>query len=492
VLERCRRRGAGRRRRGGHVAAHDGAEKDEGDDDDDDGSGGGGDGEARPNVADSGESLFVQYLALACFPEADYVCSDFHAGQGQVTFGLDRRERADCLVSVPAAGAAARELRFFNYHGLAYHGDGLHLSDCPRRDGGQVDEEEEDDDDDDKADSVDWVRNLRLQRRRRRRRQQLRRRRRSGPEVVGRHDGPSRVNVVVDDSDDDGDDDDDRSRDALKADYAQALTRVDPTRLAVRYGVVHECDLLHRRSPLSPETIRAGGDGAGRGVAGAGGAGGQKIGLARLLRRNHAGDAVLGCPLPSRLTQAQLVERILRGGFNVDGSDFGGFVTVTGGRETRVGDGVLPGQFGFCHQRCAPAVFGGTAGEFTEMQAELQEGSPQAGRIALTKLLANEGTMSRTSVHGGGETYALDYFRFLYLERGFRDFTVAHLVFYRHKPFLTEFLRHLLQLRHDLRRRGGSKNSLDKLKLVINGIYGERERERVWWGRADPHSISVA
>ena len=38
--------------------------------------------EPKQNMADSMESIFAQFMLLAAFPSADYIFSNFHAGQG--------------------------------------------------------------------------------------------------------------------------------------------------------------------------------------------------------------------------------------------------------------------------------------------------------------------------------------------------------------------------------------------------------------------------
>jgi hypothetical protein len=44
------------------------------------------------------ENMFLQWLALTCFPDSKRICSNLHAGPAQCVFGLDRRDRVDAVV----------------------------------------------------------------------------------------------------------------------------------------------------------------------------------------------------------------------------------------------------------------------------------------------------------------------------------------------------------------------------------------------------------
>ena len=161
--------------------------------------------------------------------------------------------------------------------------------------------------------------------------------------------------------------------------------------------------------------------------------------------------------------------------------DFGGFVTILGGRESRTGDGVLPGAFGFCHQRTTLSAH--DLGEFTTMQAEMmvEEAAKRGGvdaaieaRIMLDKQLATEQTVCRTRFHGKGETISTDYLRFLIKERGLTDFKIVHFIAYRCKDFLRGFIENNLQRRYDLRDSTAPSDVLARslLKLTNNALYG--------------------
>ena len=87
------------------------------------------------NAMNSQESLFAQYASLDLFPNALRVCSAFHAGPGQQTFGASHRQKADALLVDPSPDGYVT-LRYLNLHGLYYHAaeDGvlLHMPGCPR------------------------------------------------------------------------------------------------------------------------------------------------------------------------------------------------------------------------------------------------------------------------------------------------------------------------------------------------------------------------
>ena len=120
----------------------------------------------RQDALESPESHFCQYLGLEVFPDAAYLCTGFHAGQGPVSFGSDFRRRADCLVAVDLSDdddddddgdgddrdghngdgeSSARRVRragrqqrrrrrhllYYNLHGIWFHRGGRHLEDCP-------------------------------------------------------------------------------------------------------------------------------------------------------------------------------------------------------------------------------------------------------------------------------------------------------------------------------------------------------------------------
>ena len=245
--------------------------------------------------------------------------------------------------------------------------------------------------------------------------------------------------------------DDERSRatrqaDRLKRRYAAALSEAGGSLgLTVEYESVGECWLTHsgidRRAALAARP-------------------GSVLGVGR-----------------RRFSIGRLLGEVLGSERNSSGSNsFGGFLTVTGGKESPSG---LPPEdvFGFCHQRCK--VGRGELGDFTLAEVDRTFGASGAD-AALRRMENTYQTFSRKSFHSEGETVSLDYLRFLVEERGFRGFRVKHFLFFRHKGFLDEFVTGLLQQRRDvvLSKEGDpAERNLRSglLKLVLNGESRRKE-----------------
>ena len=403
-------------------------------------------------MMDNLESLFVQYLNLHVFPNALYVCSAWTAGLGQITFGSDARRKADCLVAAEEERISRgrvietrRVLRYFNFHGTKFHGSGFHLPGCPQSSSREklntpVADKVPCFDQEKKKESVNpglWLEE----------------------EVKIRDD-----------------------QDELKHLYAEALTRVNPSSLAVRYDVAHECDFFHGKplpdsarlravsvedSQLGWRTREKGFDSAGLGE--------KYSSVKELLKKKYPTDSVLGVE-KKEYTQDSLVEHILQSGYNsIPGNGFGGFVTITGGKETRTDDGTILRQFGMCHQRCSRRAE--EVGAFSRFQASRQQGSIEKGERWIDRLITAKSTMSRNSFHEKGETISLDYFHFLLNERGLTGYKIRHFISYQHRHFLTPFIQDMLQKRHDTRSKPGGELMSQVLKLVLNGLYGESSKD---------------
>ena len=432
---------------------------------------------------DSGESLCCQFLALEVFPEATHVFSAFHAGLGQVTFGPDRRQKADCLISLETT-EGVRSLRYFNYHGLYFHRNGLHMPNCRR-----------------KPSVVEEIRRIAGKTYRARHEEKIayywmflnQRREEEGGQTAKSPPPPppppsfprdleritaGEYRLWADYLEREEREQCHKYDDELKSCYALALSKVDPSSLTVSYQVINECELLHEKTPPNP--MRWSQPGKRRAEEEEGQQQQQRKRLKKnfaqysdlreFLKCEHGEDSVLGIGRRMQFSsQEELVAKILDSGYNsVPGQEFGGFVVITGGRETRKGD-ILPRQMGFCHQRCSlsPAQ----VGSFTRMQAEMQWGK-KGGKEFVKRLSSNKGTLCRTSFHEGGEAISCDYFRFLLLERGFEDYTVRHFMYYTYKHFLDAFIEGMLQRRHTLKLENGPPLMREFLKLAINGTYG--------------------
>ena len=259
----------------------------------------------RQDALESPESHFCQYLGLEVFPEAAYLCTGFHAGQGQVSFGSDYRRRADCLVAVdlsdddddgaesggdyddddddddggndddgsaapkrrregggaPATAAAAgrsrprsgcrrrrRHLLYYNLHGLWFHRAGRHLEDCelrrPRRDASP--------DAADRGSSEDGGGSGGEEDR------ELRRRVAAALRTPARDSQPPPPPRQCREPSDwqKRKEADDLAEESLKAADAEALSAVDPDNLRLEYRVVHECAFSHGRTAPDPATFR--------------------------------------------------------------------------------------------------------------------------------------------------------------------------------------------------------------------------------------------
>lgn len=343
-----------------------------------------------PNMMDCQESLFAQIMALDVFPDCHFVFSGFHAGMGRTSFGSNCRMKADLMLCREEEGRNV--LDFYNYHGIQFHNENLHLENCPKR-----------------ADGSPFM------------------------------SGNTKT----------------RESDEEKTNYAASLTeaaRLAGVNLVVKYSFVYECDFLHS----GPTVCR-------------------KSGLAhvsprRLLLEEYREDCVVGFGNLKKFTKDWLLNKILKNDPNSGGSnDFGGFVVVRGGRESKKDDGLLPQMMGFCHQRCG--VNNVELGAYTEYQALKKFGGDyEKACLFWEAQTEKEQTLTKRSFHDGGECLTFEYLKFLVERRGLRDFKIAHVLLYRHKMYLTEWIRGFLQSRHELPNNNGLASNTKK--LVINSVYG--------------------
>jgi hypothetical protein len=453
--------------------------------------------QGRQDAMDSVESLFVQYLARECFPTASYVCSGYTCGEGQVTFGDNQARKADCLVSVAetvsvdppvaeeqvsdgvwkrhaAVSKTVQVLKYFNLHTRWWHRGGQCFDDCPMA-------TDHDDDNDGKKKtkrpplSRFWQQKV-------------------GERVA-----------------------DDQHHDALKRDYAKAMTEVNPTGLIWEYHTVNDCQIQHGRHPPDPSLWKAPpvqpslAERKRRAKAAAAAAEDETAdqlaaaaaktfrdfdSVRSLLLHKHPESAVLGLK-KRKFTQKSLVKFILESGDNSASplNHVGGFVVIESGRETR--KDLLGQQFAFCVQR--DTLKETDLGSFTTLQAGWQWGKEAAKRLTTVK--SNTSTVSRTSFHDRGAALSLDAFRFLVRERGLAGYRIRHVslvfffggrssvtsvnliffllqfVFYHVNQTLNPYLEKLLQSRRDLQLAGDKTKEIfrEVQKLAFNG---ERERER--------------
>ena len=219
----------------------------------------------------------------------------------------------------------------------------------------------------------------------------------------------------------------------------------------------------------------------------------------KLLEAEH-GDFLRGAPASCYASQEELVKEILKGGFCSQNNPMGGFVSLEGGVETRVGDGVLDRRmFGFCFgkSRVAPeqlgpfshlqaelvaskvssGVFGGGKARFDKMTGVggivgggNSSSVPEAGKKLLDRQTRDARTYGSNGFAGSTETMSLDMLRFLILERGFSGFRLVHFVHYEIRHHLGPFVTDKLQRRHFLRQDPEARLERNNLKLVLNGV----------------------
>jgi hypothetical protein len=484
----------------------------------------------------SAEAQFVFYLIHEAYGEkADWCFSDYTAGLGQMTFGGDRRQRADAAVfySPEALGHGGRPglraVDFHNLHGAVFHLPASyagHLLDCPQAGGPEV-----------------------LFRR-------FQAARAAGAVVVGPVAGAAAAAVAAaaaavpapgyeeglaggdgdygsesdaetesdgeaavscDDAEDEGDSPDDEDAgaegevrkercshvhstpdgikrdpssadwddleselDRMKVRYAEAMTAVFPERLRVEYHATSLCDFAHRDVVRLPTLFRSAGFSGGH-------VGRFDLGKRNVMeylnerlerRRQERPPWNASGRIPARsMSEEWLVGRIM-----ARDPDYEGFVVICGGEEKA--EDLLPGQMGFCMQRCKiPRV-----GSFTEWQGEeLEERSGGAYRDVVENMREKEYTLTRTSFHERGETISTSYLRFLIAERKLEGFKIRHFVQYPLRAYLSPFVEGVLQRRWDITRRqkeraaagGGEEGDGDDdqlmsacLKLIGNGLYG--------------------
>jgi hypothetical protein len=481
----------------------------------------GADKESRPNLGDTAESLCVQFLNLSAFPSGDYICSSHHSGQTQVSFGSNYRRKADCLISVeedsvemvlrageevqvspghwkrgPAKMVPKREnkrrfLRYFNFHGLRYHGSGQHLPSCPKYVPPETVAAAMSDDWDatsltsctkeDQEEAASFVQAMRKRLMKEEEEKSMAKAGLGGSGDSGGGRGVKRRKGISADSltgecakrhrqlhpatgglPPDRDD-----QDLLKEEYARAMTRVDPDKICVTYAVVHECTLLHGATPPDPSQWNKLTRGSNRGKEHD--SWDQYKTVREYLGAEFPEQSLLGTRLQS-FTQGEIVAKIMSSGLNaIPGQEFGGFAVVTGGKEgDDCQDGVVPGSFGFCHQRTG--LDEDQVGQFTKMQAKMQCGDAETAAKVIKKLAAQQGTLSRTSFsEEGGEVLTLDYLRFLIRFRKFSGFRLRHLIVAKHKHWLSGFIDSMLQRRHELKNVPNSELLSTLLKLVLNG-----------------------
>ena len=255
------------------------------------------------------------------------------------------------------------------------------------------------------------------------------------------------------------------SDDYFKCRLAEALSRVEPKNLVFQYDFHFECDYHHG------ETFC--GSLPGRG----------KDSLRSFLRAEHPDEVIL----PPRgnsdhISQPDLVEKICSGD-----PDFGGFVTVVGGREeTPSGDTpeatkLVLDQFGFCPQKCE--IEASELSPFTKRQILNALGATEGADDAADEFTeAEEGVVCnfmkkqtlKTHARNGVKrsmTLTVSFFRWLIQHRGLKGFFISHYVQFSEKKWWRDYLVPLMHKRDRFKKEGNASAQMC-CKLILNSHYG--------------------
>ena len=185
-----------------------------------------------------------------------------------------------------------------------------------------------------------------------------------------------------------------------------------------------------------------------------------------LLKRKYADKAVFSLKRKC-YTQQQLVKMLRAAGPCAEGSSTGGFVVLEGG-ELEPKDPHL----GYCVQRCR--VKESEVGEFTKWQCHVMaKGDKVAAAKILSKYCREEQTLLRNSFQSASETLSVEYFIFLLVQKGLKNFKIRHFIHYSCGTHLSPWFDHILQHRHHLKRTGGSVLEGTVCKLTGNSYFGQ-------------------
>ena len=184
--------------------------------------------------------------------------------------------------------------------------------------------------------------------------------------------------------------------------------------------------------------------------------------------------------LPSKapyLNQEEIVKGIADGSLT-------GFVTLKGGKETAVDPRhplvtQVTSNFGFCVQNYAPQQH--EISPFTKRQiarhfkfVAVDEATGES-HWDMTKVDEWLTTQPQRTLNSGTfhseETISTTYLKWLMKVRGFQDFIVTHLALYEFRNWSGEFLKPILQTRHECKQKGDTV-AAECLKLIGNGSFG--------------------
>ena len=419
------------------------------------------------NVTQRQESLVVQYLALGGHRhwqspgdedrEPSLACSGVHAGPGQLSFGWNRRQRADLTLMFDKTDLQPALVFVHNYHEHGVHYRGHDQFGCPRYLEAEKAEETEENGRAGGRGRRFW-RTLGVDRR------DFYRARAAGIEG-GLREGKVRYDAETSGADD------------FKRKLADAWSAVRPANVQFKYTTSNACDFFHgqhiygardcllvdtdlqnlltfefeARADLSPDQLQAN--------------------RCKFFARppRHARAEKEGSNF---LDPARLLRDIASGAET-------GFVTVVGGREDRPPDPAdASPHFGFCVQSFACTSAADHISPHTVGQILAQNGweLPRDSELLDRYMAAQPArTLNSTTFHRE-ETVSTSYLAWLMRERGFVDFEITHFLRYKFVSYWNSYLLPLLQKRHEQKKAGNALASTIN-KLIQNSHYGRQGME---------------
>ena len=419
------------------------------------------------NVTQREESLVVQYLTLG--GHANYwtsqdrqpslACSGVHAGPGQLSFGWNRRQRADLTLMFDKTAQQPAVVFAHNYHELGVHYRGHDQFGCPRY-----------------MEREPPVKNNNVSIRPSKTKrgaggsqkfwQQLRISRRNVKKFTVKQQTQG---ALIYDAET-------RGADHFKRQLAETWSLVRPRHVIFYYSTSTACDFFH-----------------GQNIYGARDGGLVDTDLTNLLKFEFEADCRLTpqqveenkCKIfvrPPRYTQAEAsllstaqLKRDIVSGVET------GFVTVLGGRENRPSQQQqqpdASDHFGFCVQSFACTQLHHLSA-FTKNQIAQQQGWELPRDVALLEAYLEKQparTLNSTTFHTE-ETVSTSYLAWLMTERNFVDFEITHFLRYKFVHYWNSYLTPLLQKRHQQKK---DKNILASTinKLIQNSHYGRQGME---------------
>ena len=384
----------------------------------------------------SEESVFTQFICNHAMPDSTACFSAFHAGPGQQTLGSNFRKKVDVTLSVPWKrddGALGVRLAHIDFDGRIFHSDSLHLESCPQR---AIEEER-------MSATNSWG---------------LWRNRMAGGGSIRGYREAMWLEIKEREQRE-------RLADALTAAAAQAGLVI-----RVSYNVIHSCQLFCNNLPTFDASTVLDHPAA------------RPIPLDKNVRRKkqkyrdlrkllidlYPDKVVLGNDAKS-YTQESLIQTMFDRGLNCQGSRFGGFVLIKGGQQG--GSDNIHDTMGYLLQRRRTAQH--EVSSFTKMQIlKMCNGDKEEAAVRLAKYCANEQTVCRRSFHDQGQLIGLDLLQFRSRKNSSIRCTIQHFVFFTHASFFTDFMKNLLQKRHDIQRgeAEGSELFSTTIKLSMNRL----------------------